>query len=412
MTDSPMKMRICYFGPEIPALSQTFVYREILALRARGHFVLPVTIRKPGSVAREVEASIGDVAVLYETPLLSMVATWLLAFFRKPLNFIKVSVLVLRDVVASFTEGKPSPKLFYHYLAAFTLADIWERERIGHCHVHFVHFPAQIAMYASAYSGVPWTVMAHANDIYESGLLLKDKAERAKAMVMISEFNRATISDQGAPADKMPVVRCGVSAPVRTIGLPQHHARPFLVGSLGRLVEKKGMATTIRAFKNLKQGGLDVHLEIVGDGPLLPMLEREIAENDLGDYVTLKGAMPNDKVLAWLQSLSVFCLACQRDANGDIDGIPVALMEAMALGVPVVSTNISGVPELVQHETSGLLCEPQDEQGVALAIQRYYDDAAFFNAMRTGGVLRIEQEFSEAVNIARLENLFSSGTDL
>jgi len=406
MNNMTTKMRLCYFGPEIPALSQTFVYREILALRGRGHFVLPVTIRKPENTADNVAGEIGDVETLYAISFGIVLAAWLKAFFVNPIGFLGTSFMVLRDVFVSFFEGTPAPKLIYHYLVSFSLAAIWKRHNIDHCHVHFAHFPAQIAMYASRYSGVPWTVMAHANDIYESGLLLKDKAQRAKAMVMISDFNKKTIAGLGASTNKMPVIRCGVTAPVRTSKLPAHKARPFIVGSLGRLVEKKGMATSIRAFKSLKQGGLNVRLEIVGDGPLMPMLEREVDENDLGAFVTLKGAMPNDAVQAWLQSLNVFCLACQRDANGDIDGIPVALMEAMALGVPVISTKISGVPELILHEETGLLCEPKDAQGIALAIRRYYDDVGFYNAMREGSIAHIENEFSEAVNIARLEGLF------
>lgn len=408
MTVTRSPLRLCYLGPEIPALSQTFVYREILALRERGHFVLPVSIRNPQTPATDVAEKIGAVDVLYASPLAKIFSNWVGALFADPIRFLRVTGMAACDLLRSVVEGKPAPKLGYHYLVSFTLAALWKRFSIDHTHVHFAHFPAQIAMYASEYSGVSWTVMAHANDIYENGLLLKIKADRAQAMVMISDFNRKTMTTLGAPKEKMPVVRCGVTAPVRTVALPAHRARPFKVGSLGRLVEKKGMATTIRAFKSLKRGGLDVCLEIVGDGPLMSALECAIEENDLGDIVSLKGAMPNDEVQAWLQSLSVFCLACQRDAKGDIDGIPVALMEAMALGVPVISTAISGVPELVIHQQTGLICDPGDDMMIALGIRRYYDDAEFYDEMRAGARDHIEQEFSEAVNIARLESLFRS----
>ncbi|MEZ5921546.1 MAG: glycosyltransferase [Parvularculaceae bacterium] len=394
--------RICFLGPETPALSQTFVYREALALQRRGHYILPVTIRKPKDPAGDVE-ELGPVITLYDCDKSAYASAFFKMFLQRPVGALKASLMLVSDFIASIGEGRFKPALLFHYLAGFRLAALMRDERIEHLHVHFAHFPAQIGMYASAISGTPFTATAHANDIFENALLLKRKAKRAAALFMISDYNRHLLEQAGVDPQKMQVVRCGVPDRKRSAPRPQHGVRPFRIGSLGRLVEKKGMATTIRAAAALAKAGADVRLEIVGDGPLRESLQEEINELGLSGCAVLLGAMPNSKVMEWLESLHLLVMSCEEDRNGDKDGIPVAMMEAMALGVPVVSTRLSGIPELVVDRTSGLLGEPKDVESIAGAIAEMMNDETFYDRICAGAKARVEEEFSEAVNIERLE---------
>ena len=400
-------LRLCHLGPETPALSMTFVYREAIALKKRGHEVTVASVRRPKNPATDVGATLGDVFTLYDASFMTFLAACLKAFFKRPLRFCAVTGMAVGDLAASAVEKRFSPALLWHWFVAFHFAQFLEARRVQHVHVHFAHFPTQIAMYAARFAGLPFTVMAHANDIYENGVLLAEKASRAEAFVSISDYNRQYLSSLGVALKKMPIVRCGVSL---TDDLESSDAGPgssgdFVVGSLGRLVPKKGMDTTIRAVGALKAEGVPVKLEIVGDGPLREELETLVADLGLGSEISFKGAMPNSAVMAWMDRLDLFVLACRRDQNGDVDGIPVALMEAMAKGKPVISTKISGVPELIVDGSAGLLVEPEDHDALATALRHCVEDEGLYNRLSNGARQRIEEEFGEKVNTDRLESI-------
>jgi glycosyltransferase involved in cell wall biosynthesis len=251
-------------------------------------------------------------------------------------------------------------------------------------------------------AGIPFTVMAHANDIFERAFLLPTKAQRAKKFLTISDFNRAYLERCGVPADKLAVVRCGVQVP--DVERPQTvSAKPrFRIGSLGRLVEKKGFDVLIEAVGVLKQRGHELELLIAGDGPLRNELTALVEQRELSQSVTFVGPLSHSLVPAWMATLDAFALACKPDANGDMDGIPVVLMEAMAQGLPVVSSRLSGIPELVIDQRTGLLAEPGAVQGLADQIERLISSPAYAKSLAQHGQTHVRNEFGQDVNIDRL----------
>lgn len=293
-------------------------------------------------------------------------------------------------------------KLCFQFLAAAKVAQVMRDKGVMHLHIHFAHVPTQIGMYAAAMAGIPFTVMAHANDIFERALLLPTKAQRSKKFLTISDFNRAYLESCGVPADKLAVVRCGVRVP--DVVLPQVGSAKlrFRIGSLGRLVEKKGFDVLIEAVGVLKQRGHELELLIAGDGPLRNELTTLVEQLKLAQEVTFVGPLPHSEVPAWMATLDAFALACKPDANGDMDGIPVVLMEAMAQGLPVVSTRLSGIPELVMHQRSGLLAEPGDVQGMATQLERLMACPEYAKALAQHGQAHVRNEFGQDVNIDRL----------
>lgn len=392
-------MRIAYLAPEIPALSATFVYEELLALERRGFDVLPLSVHRPAAPAHGQAELARRTTVVYDRPkwLLAFVELLLLPFHRGLLKALGWLWSDLRD--CRFCSGNAA-KLAFQFLAAGRVARLLTRHGCRHLHIHFVHVPTQIGMYASALAGVPYTCTAHANDIFERGLLLPQKAARSARMLTVSRHNLVHLLRLGVPVGKLAVVRCGVSLAARAAS-GERRPGPWRIGSLGRLVEKKGMDVLLKAVAALPPE-LAPEVEIAGDGPLRFALETLAAELGIAERVRFVGALAHADVAAWLAGLDVFALACRPDARGDMDGIPVVLMEAMSQGVPVVSTRLSGIPELVIDGRTGLLAEPGDANSLAERLARLLDSAPLRGELAARALAHVRGEFGQDTNLDRL----------
>lgn len=392
---------IAYLAPEIPAHSATFVYEEILAMEKRGVVVMPFSVHHPLQPATGQDCLARRVVCLYDTHPILLALKGLWQLFGVP-NCRRGIGLLVSDMRECGLLSKSAWKLVYQFLVAAQLAKLLVKNGCVHLHIHFAHVPTQIGMYAAALVGLPFTVMAHANDIFERGLLLPRKAERAHKFLTISEFNRAYLQRCGVLPAKLAVVRCGVSFPVRATVLARPAPLTWRLGTLGRLVEKKGVDVLMRALALLRSRGRSVTLVIAGDGPLRGELEALAVSLGLSDSVHFVGNLPHAQVCGWMHGLDFFALACKPDANGDMDGIPVVLMEAMSQQLPVVSARLSGIPELVIHDTTGLLFEPGDACGLADGICRLIDEPGLRQKLAQRGAAHVRNEFSQAINIERL----------
>jgi colanic acid/amylovoran biosynthesis glycosyltransferase len=213
----------------------------------------------------------------------------------------------------------------------------------------------------------------------------------------------------GVAPDKLAVVRCGVSFEPR-LDVPAYQVKGrYRIGTLCRLVEKKGVDDLVRALPLLQGAARTVVLSIAGDGPLRASLQALVAELHLTDQVEFIGALGHEAVTAWLGTLDVFAVACKKDAHGDMDGIPVVLMEAMSQRVPVVSTRLSGIPELVVHDQTGLLAEPANPTSLALELKRLLDNPDLRAQLALAGCLHVQAEFGQQVNLDRLLGHFDLG---
>lgn len=400
-TTSPSPV-IGYLAPELPALSATFVHEELLGLERRGFRVQPFTVRRPAAPAPGQEALAARTQVLYDRGAPAMVLAGLAALPRFGARLVVALGQLTSDMAAVGPWRGAAWKLAYQWLAAARLARLLRESGCTHLHVHFAHVPTQIAMYACAMAGVPFTAMAHANDIFERGLLLPQKARRARRLLTISEHNAGYLRSVGVAPGQLAVVRCGVSFPTRA-DPPVFADKPrYRLGTLCRLVEKKGVDDLLRALAALRGLPWEVELDIAGDGPLRAPLEALARELGVQDRVSFIGPVAHRDVTAWLHSLDAFVLACKVDAAGDMDGIPVSLMEAMSQRVPVVSTRLSGIPELVVHERTGLLAEPADPASLAAVLRRMLENAPLRRALTEGAATHVQQEFGQAENLDRL----------
>jgi colanic acid/amylovoran biosynthesis glycosyltransferase len=408
MTRQEGRRPICYLAPEIPSLSATFVYEELLALERRGYSITPISVRHPVSLAKEQGELASRVLYLYDRPICSIVFPGLVALWAFGRAGVSALRMLIADVIDCGIFRVRCWKLLFQFFAAMKLAKVLRKENISHLHVHFADVPAQVAMYASAMSGVPFTVMAHANDIFQGGLLLREKAARAVKMLTISEFNRAYLKQQGVPADKLEVVRCGVSFDSPTVSPSFDQRTHYRIGTLGRFVEKKGIDVLIKALGALVQEpSYSVELAIGGDGPLRDELTDLVTTMGISDIVHFEGNLAHHQVSEWMRSLDVFVLACKQDINGDMDGIPVVLMEAMSQYIPVVATRLSGIPELVIHEQTGLLALPDNPGDLMLQIKRLLDSPQLRERLSKQGACHVKEEFGQDVNLDRLVTCFA-----
>src|SRR5882724_1125183 len=340
---------IAYLAPELPALSATFVYEELLGLERRGFRVIPFSVRAPASPVSDQKALAQRTVHLYGKSPFSLVVSGLAALPSFGRRTLLAMTQLLADMRACGPFRLESWKLAYQFLPATALARQLLRAQCRHLHVHFAHTPTQIAMYASALSGIPFTITAHANDIFERGLLLRQKAERALRLLTISDYNRRYLEGAGVPKEHLAVVRCGVSFEAAPPAAGAMHDGVLRIGTLGRMVEKKGFDVLLRAVALRHQAGQSVELRMAGDGPLKSELQQLAQTLGIACITRFDGGLPHHEVAQWMLQLDLFVLACKKDRRGDMDGIPVVLMEAMSQSIPVISTRISGIPELVVH---------------------------------------------------------------
>jgi len=270
-------------------------------------------------------------------------------------------------------------------------------------HSHWIHSCGTVGMYGAWLLGVPFSFTGHAADLFRDRVALRDKIRRADRIVCISEFHRAFYISEGADPAKLFVVYCGIdTSHFRPVARPAIEG-PVRIRSAGRLVEKKGFADLIKACGILRDRGLDFECVIGGSGPLEGSLRDLIDSLRLGDRVRITGAaLKQEEIPEFMRDADLFCLPCVWASDNDVDGLPQMLMEAMACGLPSISTRLVGIPDLVRHDESGVLVEPGDTTAIADAISRLAADDALRRRLAAGGRQRVIEAFDLRTCLAPL----------
>jgi colanic acid/amylovoran biosynthesis glycosyltransferase len=400
--------KIAYLAPEIPSISATFVYNEILALQKKGLEIISISIHEVQvqSQNANLEDLTQNTYYLYSQSWRDIFSNNLKVFFRKPKKYLSAFFLLIMDLLSSLAPATERVKLIYHFLQASSVAQILTQTSCQHLHIHFANVPTQIGMYASVLSELPFTFTSHANDLFERGFFLKQKVARSKMAITISEYNREFLINKGALPEKTKVIHCGVDPDQYQYVDRKAMNYPPVIGTLARLVEKKGVDTLILALSQLWERKIDFMLEIGGDGPLKKYLEQLVDSHGLDSKITFLGTMDSEKVFSWMQKLDIFVLACKQDSQGDQDGIPVVLMEAMATGIPVVSTIISGIPELIDDGVSGFLSKPDSPDALAATLEKAIGSYQSIPKVTQTARKRVRKEFDITLNVDRLLEIF------
>ena len=398
-------MKVAYILDVFPVLSETFVVREMLELRKLGVDLSIYALRQ-----RDHELTHGFVeGLVQETHYLprknkshrpKILLSHIKLFLTNPKRYCAALALALKYGRKTLSE---------FFWAAYFIEQ-FKKTGITHIHAHFALDGAKYAMLISALTSIPYSFTIHAHDIFlkKHAEALVDKFNRAKFVASISRFNKRYIMEHypAVSSDQFRFVHCGIE--MDHFPLRDYKEQDKLnILSTGRLVEQKGFRYLVEACGILKnERGLDFSCNIIGEGVDRAELEEMIKQQNLEGTVHLLGAMEHSFVKELLLESDLFAMPCVVTHDGTMDGIPVALMEAMAVGVPVISTRVSGIPELI-NDRVGKLVDEKDAQGMAQAIAEFAR-RSHSDRIKMGQEARkvIDQEFNSATEAARLLSYF------
>lgn len=295
-----------------------------------------------------------------------------------------------------------------HLFVACHFAEHLRRDKVSLIHSQWIHSGGTVAMYGAWLTGKPFSFTGHAADLFRERAALRDKIKRASFIICISEFHRQLFLKNGARPEQLHIAYCGIDPSVFSPKPREdRRGRRVRILSSGRLVEKKGFEYLIRACRALSDRGLDFECTIAGSGPLEAALRKQITDEGLDARVTLTGkALKQEDIPAFMNSGDVYCLPCVWASDDDVDGLPQMLMEAMACGLPAISTRLVGIPDLIINEKTGLLVEPREVEPLADALERLSKDEALCQRLAEDGRRHLLEHFDLATCLEPLLDQF------
>ncbi|MGB0383529.1 MAG: glycosyltransferase family 4 protein [Ardenticatenaceae bacterium] len=406
-----MSAKIAYIMSRFPKLSETFILREMSELERQGEQVAlyPLIVQREAIVHTEAKAWIGRMQKL---PFMSpaIFATNSRALIQQPCTYCS-------SLAKTFWENRTFPKFLTRAMLLFPkairLARLMQQDGIAHIHAHYATHPAFVAWLINQMTGITFSLTAHAHDIFVRQEMLATKLRAASFIVAISEYNRDFLARTIGEwvRKKTIVVHCGIR-PNRfsADSMPSQRRTRFEIISIGSLQPYKGFPYLIQACDLLRQKGVPFRCRIIGGGEERPGLERMIASSQLNEQVELLGAQPQDEVVRLLRTADCYVQPSIITSEGKMEGIPVALMEALACGLPVVATNISGIPELVRPDETGVLVPPAEASALADGLATIYDNPEQARRLAQNGQRLVQQEYNLRTNTEHLLRLFRQVT--
>lgn len=384
-------LRIGYLLRMYPRFSQTFVANEIAELERQGAEVRILSLRTPTDQKVHEAASRVRAVVEYlpepgharhRSVLGAEADRWCAdrPALTRALRFLRNDQTCGRDDLVRAVEILR-----------------WAKDnRLEHVHVHFGTGEATVALMAHVLGGLSYSLTLHAFDIFRENVnreLLAQKINHSQFTVTVTEFNRRFMIQnlRGVDADRIRLNYNGIA--LDRFAVERSPAREPTVFGLGRLIEKKGFVHLIAAIGRLRDEGLRIRCRIGGDGPEAGRLGERIKALDLGSLVELVGPLQEVQVREELRRATAFVLPCVRAKDGNIDALPTVLLEAQAAGCPVITTRLSGNPEIVEDRVSGLLVEPEDDGALASAIREMVCHSDLKEALSQEGRRRAEELF-------------------
>ena len=404
-------MKVAYFVSRYPQPCQTFVQREIRGVIAAGVCVTVFPIVSP---RRRVRTSAGargalPVEVIYTQGLSAGCIRWALYYLgRQPETCLRLLGMIIRD---TWRRPLDLAKSLVSFHKSFALAAAVRAMDCDHIHAHWSSHPATAAMVVSKLTGIPFSFAFHAYDLFATRILLRRKLREASLAVLNCRHNWDYLLRLYPDTDTRKLVLLYNGLDLERFGKQARlgdKARPLLL-VIGRLVASKGFDCFIEACRLLAEDGRSFRGVIIGDGPEKARLRSLVRKHGLEDSVELLGEKPVEAVLGYLGQAALLAVPCVQPRRGSHDALPNVIMEAQAARVPVVASNLFGIPEIVKHDVTGLLVPPGEPRALKLAMARLLDDAALGPRLAARARQELAREFDIHANGARLAALFSAG---
>ncbi|MGH2542367.1 MAG: glycosyltransferase family 4 protein [Ardenticatenaceae bacterium] len=391
-------LRVGYVLKRYPRFSETFIVNEILAHEAAGLEIEIWALRPP------TDTHFQDIV----------------ARVRAPVHYLRSYGVKVADFWSTLQEAAGSLPGFWPTLdvargeegrdvyQAVLLAQEARRRGISHLHAHFATAATTVTRLAAHFGGLPYTFTAHAKDIFHDGVAPQDlqrKLRDAKSVVTVSDYNVRYLRQRyGDSAVRVRRIYNGLDLERFPYRVPDRR-RPRVVG-VGRLVEKKGFAYLVEACAILARRGCSFECQIIGAGELEDELRSQIARVGLHERIRLTGPRPQSEIIRHIQEAAVLAAPCVIGSDGNRDGLPTVLLEAMALGTPCVSTDVTGIPEVLHDGETGLMVPQRDPIALAAALERLLRDSELRVRLASLARRQIEADFDIHSNAASLRALF------
>lgn len=392
-----------------PRISETFISGEILGLESLGFRVRILSMRRPrekfthASVAR-IQARVDYLPETIRGNALGLLAANLPLALSRPLTYARG----LRRALARFFRTGKAASLKHLLQAGYLARKVLPGSGVTHLHAHFAHSPTSVAAYASLLTGLPFSFSAHAKDIYtQRPEALAEKLAKARFAVTCTACNKRSLDALNAAGTPLEVVRHGIDLSLFAPG-PVRVApgAPLSILTVARLTPKKGLPTVFRALALLASQGMDFRYRLVGEGEQRAELKALAGSLGLDQRMDWLGTLPHEKVVRLYRQADLFALGCEVSPNGDRDGIPNVLAEAMAMGAPVAATTVSGIEELIVSGKHGLLVPPGDPWALACAMRRLATDRELRAELIPAARQRVEAIFDNRALIRDLAAWF------
>jgi glycosyltransferase involved in cell wall biosynthesis len=421
MVESLSNKQIGYLLRSYPRLSQTFILNEILALEKIGVSLQIFALTNPHEKVVQMQVDQVQAPVHYLEESIqprrignslkehAEVASRYFAGYLRALFYVATHRAIDQGYIASTRW-----ECFLQAVYLICVLRSQEREtgkKVDHLHAHFAHDPALIAYLVHLITGLPFTFTAHARDLYQvPEAVLIDRIRQAKGVVTCCGANLEYLNQIGpSQQSKFSLIYHGVN--LKDFQPDPHSAassvpeNPIIL-SVGRLVEKKGFQDLLQALIMVKEKGQQFCCAIYGDGPLFQQLESWIKEHGMTNEVKLMGDRTQQELISIYQSATLFALTPMQTDDGDRDGIPNVLVEAMAIGLPVITTAVAGIPELVENNQNGLLYQSHDVEGISSGIIELLRNAEKRRQLGAAGSKKVREQFDVAQAAKRLKTLF------